>query len=345
MEPPVTPPAVPVQPQVQPPLPAVPPTPPVPVPAVAPQVPAPAKADATQEPAPLTGDQVIFIDDKKGGQTPATLGAMAEAFRNQPDPESQKKFDLYVKATEGNDPAAMQELLALNYPQAVPQVDPTAPPESSAQVQELQTKFDNLQSQVDSKFTPMFNQLTTHQETTAIAQVLQQQAEHFPLASKHPQAAQLIQQKRRQIIDLVRTQKNLDLTTMDSQVQARLLQKSFQEVENGFKETLTALGVQVPQAPVNQGPMSVDDQTPQQAIDGDSLKAPRFQMDANGQYVDTSSGQPVPQAAGQLPVAPVQPLPAGGSPGVTPAPPSGPFSVDQMKERARARLGDLSGVG
>jgi hypothetical protein len=294
----------------------------------------------TESAPPLEGSQQIQFTDANGQPVVRTLDQMAEAYRNQSNltPEQLADFEMYDKAFNQNDPVATKAIIDKFNPQGQTTVPPT-PEQYQEALAAMQKRLDTVEGQL-GRVTPTVADINTQREVMAIGQVLKQREKEYPFTARHPQGAQLIQQRRTALLQYAQSQGH-DPAKMGPELMSQVDSNSVNFVEEFLKTTAAAYGVQAPAtAPTGPNVTSVNDQN--QNSDLNQIPA-RFQLGPQG-YSDRLNpppGQPVP---GQpLPSQPVV-APQGGMVGVVPEATDQKMDKDNLIDRMRARTSTMGGT-
>lgn len=286
-------------------------------------------------------DTPVYYTDASGREVKATLAeAVAAHQRLQsvkiPDGFDAAKWDLYVRAHEKNDPAAIRQLMQTYFPDApagnVPG-QPAAPPPPTSSEKELRDRLAQVENLLKTRLTPLAEQQIAEKQLGQIETIVKnpQVAAKFPHLAKHPNAAQIVKGR----LDSL-TAGNPGATPQQLQ---QYLTTAIQEWEGFLAQTAQLYGTP-PQHPASRVNV-VDDRgsnTPQ-------WEKPRYTVLPDGTVADNyaapNAGTPTP--AGQT--IPNQHLlpPNGGAPGVATAfNAEKPFTMDDLKGAMRARLSVLN---
>lgn len=318
------------------PIPAAQPNSPPPSPVNAPPV-TPANEPVLVDKSP---DTPVYYTDANGREVKATLAeAVAAHQRLQsvkiPDGFDAAKWDLYVRAHEKNDPAAIRQLMQTYFPETpagtVPG-QPAVPPPPSPSEQALLDRIAKMEAAINGRLTPLAEQQIEEKQLGQIDTILknQQVAAKFPHLAKHPNAAQIVKGRLDTLVK--------PIANATPQQLQQCLTVAIQEWEAFLAQTAQLYGTP-PQHPASRVNV-LDDRGSNTA----QWEKPRYTVLADGTVADNyaapNAGSPTP--AGQT--IPNQHLlpPTGGAPGVdTGFNAEKPFTPDDLKGAMRARLSVL----
>jgi len=308
-------------------------TPVIPTPAPAPVIPTPAPTmgpsvstgPVTQPVVPppelpaLTREQIVEIPGKDGVFQTTTLGAMADALVNAPDAKLIEQAELYRKATQENDPAAMRELVNQGLPAEVPPATP-----EQEQITALRQELDKTNLFIKEKMEPLSNQIEQVQGLNQMKATIEQSKETHPLSAKYPGSPSIVLGRVRHYMALAK-QAGHDLTNPN--LTQQVVKTSLDETEAFVHQVLTAFQVAASTpAAVPTGPVSVNDQVPGQ----EQLTPAPIQRLPDGSY--GRPGTPAPLSA--VPV----PVPVGNMVGAQPPTPTGPMNPKAMADQMQVRI-------
>lgn len=282
-------------------------------------------------------DTPVYYTGPDGKEVKATLAEAVAAHQKLqtvkiPDGFDPAKWDLFTRAYDKGDTAAIKQLMQTYYPDVPPSGQqpgqPAAPPPPNAREQEILDKMNKLEAMLSGKINPVIQGIMDNTQLQQIDGIVKnpQVTEKFPHLAKHPNAAQLIKGRLDNL-------KNSNPNANAQQMQ-QYLTTAFQEWETFLAQTATLYGqpAQHPAARLNYA----DDRranTPQS-------EKPKYTLMPDGTIVDNyaapGTGQPAP-AAQTLPAQPILP-PIGGSPGVgQTAKTDVPFTGDDLRRAMSAR--------
>ena len=323
---------------------------------VTPAVPAP-------PPAPVAGDRDITestllefdgADGKKEMSTIGELVTLAQKPKSDISPEELERFQVFNKAMSG-DRDAIRSVMESHLPPDPGPATPGAPAASVIETPEYKALAER-QARTEQELQQVkgpIEQIETAQLNAMLKQTIEAQKGQVPLLAKHPNAAQIVHDKLKQVHDTIQ-QSGTDPTQLDAATQAKVWAYTFRSVENELQHTLRAYGLAPEPSGASAGSQvtATDDQGRPGHDDG---RIPgRLQIGPGGQTTD-AAGNPIvqtphgtfvpvpgapatPGAGGTLPTdipsaaARGQSVPAG-----TTGSPPGPQTRDQITQQIKQR--------
>lgn len=314
------------------------PPPAAPAPTVSPPTPPVTPAPATPAQPDLTTDQRIIMTDGSGKDIEVTLGDMQASYieKISADPKKQAAFDTYEKAVAG-DAEAQRKL----FEEAMP-AKPDAALTADQRVAALQDQMQKLQQQL-SATTPTVENVKRAQEINALQSVITQHATDVPYLAKHPNGAQRVHAKIRDIAEAAAAM-GQDLANHPRN--REIIAGAFKMVNQELQADATVFQGFTPGAapPATPQPTLVNDQGTREKT-ADHIPA-RIQFTDQGTIAVPQQEQVTANAALTSPTIPSVPqaVPTGGMPGETAGIPvqTGPYGPDQMQQRMAARLTEIA---
>jgi hypothetical protein len=303
-------------------------------------------APAATTPPEIQVSELHEVFDKETGQF-VKIGDAVEAYRNKPDPEALKKFQLMQKV-EAGDPAALAEYADSLKPAApTPEAVATA---HAAEIKSLQDEMASLREQVKTSgaVTARVQNLSDlNNMATAIESL---NAKDVPFLSKFVEvdrmgAAQDVMQLRQAAAEQVRQQYNRELNSFPLEVQQKVLGQVVKTAEQRLAARAAIYGAEPKTEAPKTGPVSVNDQTVP-AVSPTHLPA-RIETDPvtgalklNQQLAAPPTTQSVTEP---LPATAVTPNAVGGGPPVvTDARPAGPYNASQLAVTLKGQVQNMN---
>ena len=302
-----------------------------PVPATAPVAePKPAEAPTTP---PLARETAITFNDKNGNPVTKTIGEMADSYKGQPSVEEMNQLNLYKKAIHDKDPQAAKDLIDMFQPSAEPV---TSAPTSADEVKSLNDRIQKMESQLNEGVSPVIGRIMEQANAHRITLQIEAGKKDFPLLSKVTNAPSMVIGRRKHYEGLAR-EKNYDLSKAPDEILQKVDLQAMKDVEAYLVDLQKQLGGSLPASP---GIVSVNDQSSPDP--SGNYKAPRYQRNKDGAFVDVS---PIPQAQPPLSALPVTPTPIGTPAGLQPdTAPAGPLTPQTMQQQMAERNRQLGGL-
>ncbi len=321
---------------------------PQPPPTAAQPSPATGAAPTTPPKGPeLDPNQLVVIDDGKGGSVFKTIQEMADASirdANAPaiDADQVENFGLFTKAFQEQDQAAAAELVQKMLPkQEAPAKEP------GDRIAQLEKQVVDLSQQM-SRSSAVTNQIEELRSVQAVAATIENYKDQIPYCAKlqdqNQSAATMIHQEMRSIQQALEAT-NGEVNLNDNNVRLRVLAEAIKRVEGNLKATATAFGAEI-QPGVKAGPQDKTVMVDDQAASGPG-HLPAGVAFVNGRLVD-HLGRPVQQTGHRtfqtIPSTVPEGVPSGASAGPDAgAPQEGPMTRAQMDEKLRQRIREMNG--
>ena len=299
---------------------------------------------------PLALDTPILMPEGDGTFREVPIGSMADAYRERPTDEQREILNLYDRAFVKGEPAAVKEWVDRHMPQTPEAGD--QPPEGAAGevIQRLQERIDSLEGQV-RRVTPVVTQITDQAELIRVGAKIKAGEKDFPFLAKAPNAAGMIVQGRRRLLNMASAQGMIKDFSPEKhpEIMAQIDKRVMEQTEGMLRKLVEAIGGTAP--PGAPSPRVLDDQgrpTPQPAAGATGTplthKPPRYQMVPGGGYVDRMAPPPaVPQAPTPVPAYPVAPAPTGSPVGMEGVEqPVGPLTEQSFFDGLKRRVEELS---
>lgn len=243
-------------------------------------------------------------------------------------PSARSQVDLFQRAFEKNDPAAIQEIVKKYLPAGSPPPPPA--PTLDPAVKEAKEQLEALRRQF-GEFEPLMKDIRTAAVRSQMEEVITSQKTEHPFLAKHSQRVELLQQRLDHYNDLARSQQ-IDLATASADIRGKVMKKAMSDVESFLSTTLKEL--MPPMQPGQPGGPAMP--TPVE-------RPANYVFDPNtGQFIKNPAifgAAPGTQPPAGLPTQPVVP-PTGinGSPMNPPAPSANrPFSRDDLVRSMQGR--------
>lgn len=286
----------------------------------------------------IDGSTLIDVSMDDGTTETLSMTQLADAHRNKLPEDSQKRFELYQKAVEKNDPEAMAELMtSLGH---TPATDPVDVNSLHELVKDLTTKVTDLQGNYNQQVTPLMGQLSDARLTQQVGVAIGQNQKSYPYLSQlqtanAASAASVVKQQLKSLESIAEKQYGLEAGSFSPEVRANLNRAAFAEAERHVQGLASAFGGQVtetvPTTP-DPGEVPVTGGTPTAPVKKVESIPASIQLNAQGQIIPPSGPAPV------VPSTPITPASSPAMPGINPEPVKQDWSPKGFMANMRQRI-------